>query len=68
MLPLESNTRDVQRISSALARDGLDLLVKGDSHSGNSLVNLDILGLQQRDIQCHILVVTIPSWMWHALF
>ena len=42
MLPSESYTRDVQRISSALARGGLDLLGKGSSHPGNSLVDLDI--------------------------
>ena len=61
MIPSGSHTRNVQRISSALVRGGFDLLGKSGSRPGNSLVDLDILGSQQRDMQCHVLVVTIPS-------
>ena len=58
---LGSHPRVVGRILAALARGGLDLLGKGGSHLSDSLVGPDILCAQQRDMQCHILVVTIPS-------
>ena len=58
---LGSRPRVVGRLLAGLAGGGHDFLGNGGSHLSDSLVGPDIVCAQQKDMQCHILVVTIPS-------
>ena len=75
MLLSESHTRDVQRISSVLARGGLDLLGRVGSHPGNSLVDLDGFTTGRHAmsctggnhtfiaVTCRVLILFLLSWV-----